>query len=102
MKFKKQFWFPLFHHYYIGWFLLIVAFILLGYSFVTMSLIVFMIGLLVLIDDYVQHFIQTTRDPKYHSPLHRLYGMIYKYRIIQWLNRLADKLFGARKDGKGK
>ena len=91
---KRQWWLAGFHHYYGAIIGFIIAFILLAYNYATISVLIFILSLIMLIDDYVQHFIQTTRDPKYHSPLHKLYGYIYKYKIIQWLNRLADKLFG--------
>ena len=91
---RKQAWFSHFHHYYIGLFLLMIAFILLGYSFIITSLIVFILGLWILIDDYWQHFIQTTRDKNYHSLLHKLYGYIYsRSKLIRWLNEMADRLF---------
>ena len=97
MAHKRQWWLPNFHHYYLGLFGFIVAFLLLGYNYVTGSIVVFILSFIVLIDDYIQHFIQTTRNPKYHSPLHRLYGIIYsRSKIIRWLNRQIDKLFRVR------
>ena len=99
MKFKE--WFPGVHHLYLGLILILIAFFILATGHNTIAIILFLCGLIAVIDDFYQHFRQNSQ-PSYHSPLHRLYGKIYKYKIIQWLNRLADKLFGARKDGKGK
>ena len=97
MPHKRQWWLAKFHHYYLGLFGFIVAFLLLGYNYVTGSVMAFILSFIVLIDDYWQHYIQTTRNPKYHSPLHRAYGWFYsRSKIIRWLNRQIDKLFGVR------
>ena len=100
MAHKRQWWLSGIHHYYFGLLGFIVAFLLLGYDFVISSIVVFILSFIVLIDDYTQHFIQTTSDPKYHSPLHKAYGWLYsRSSLVRWLNGLADKLFGARNNG---
>ncbi len=95
---KQEWWLRGFHHYYLSLIGFFIAFVLLAYNFVVISVIIFILSLAFLIDDYLQHFIQTTKNPKYHSPLHRLYGHIYsRSKIIRKLNKLADKLFGLKK-----
>ena len=83
------------HHFYIGLAIILISFFLIWKDVsTTMVLIIFWIGSVILLDDFHQHMRQRT-EPKYYSPLHRLYGWFYsRSKILRWLNRIADKLFG--------
>lgn len=83
-----------FHHFYLGLAALIGGFILIWYNMVA-CIIVLLTGFILCIDDAVQHIIGVHLDETYRSPLHRLYGWLYrKSAFIRWLNGLFDKLFG--------
>lgn len=86
-----------FHHFYIGWVMLLVAFYFLVFREMAMtSYIIGSIGMLLCIDDYLQHDKQL-EDPDYRSPLHRLYGFFYaRSEILRWLNGIVDELFGRK------
>jgi len=75
------------HHLYIG-----IAFIIYGY--VASNILAYLFGVWLFLDDLYQHRRQV-REPKYHSPIHRLYSPFYNISWIRWLNVKADKLFGA-------
>jgi hypothetical protein len=82
-----------FHHYYIGLVLLLLGFWLVWKS-LFISYILCVSGLTIIIDDYFQHVCGKT-NPKYKSPLHRLYGWFYsRSSFIRKLNYLFDKVFG--------
>jgi len=83
-----------FHHFYLGLVFMLLGFLAYWQAFVA-GIFVFVLGLILCVDDFVQHAIGRFK-PEYKSPLHKLYGFIYsKSKVIRWLNKLADKLFGA-------
>ncbi len=88
-------WFKGFHHFYLGIFLLIAGFVLMGlYGWYWTGGFIALCGVGAVVDDLMQHFKQR-KNPEYHSPLHRLYGKIYsKFAFIRWLNKIADKILG--------
>ena len=91
-----KWWFPKFHHYYLGLMLLIVSFIILATGHNTIAIILFLIGEIAVLDDFYQHFRQN-HEPNYHSPLHRLYELIYsKCEWIHKLNKFFNRMFGGR------
>ena len=74
------------HHLYIGIGIMILA------LYTPFPLPIALLGAYISGDDVFQHHRQV-KEPSYHSPLHRFYGKyIYKYRIIQYLNRIGDAL----------
>ena len=95
MKLKD--WFLGIHHLYLGLIFVLIAFLILATGHNIIAVILFIFGLIAVIDDFYQHLRQNY-DPKYHSPLHRLYGHIYsRSKIIRKLNKWTDKLFGLKK-----
>lgn len=84
-----------FHHYYIGILMLIISFIILiSIGSPTLSATLFWLGLIVIADDYFQHWRQKT-DPYYRSPINMLYGAtLYKVAFIRSVNAWFDRLFG--------
>ena len=81
------------HHFYIGLVLLLIGFILI-WKVLWLAIFLLIVGLILIIDDAYQHIIQRWK-PEYLSPLHKVYGKIYrKYKWIRKLNKFFDKLFG--------
>ena len=84
-----------FHHFYLGWILILIGFLILMYGPKTkrnrnIALFFLTAGFLIMGDDILQHIIQYT-DPNYRSPLHKLYGAtLYKIGFIQKLNEWFD------------
>ncbi len=94
-----------FHHGYIGWVLLIIGFLLVfsPLPFIV-SLTTMMSGLVIFLDDYIQHWRQRTK-PEYQSWLHMAYvwsiRKMLKSKRFSWLGKIIvtvngwyDKLFG--------
>lgn len=53
------------------------------------------VGVVVLADDTMQHGIQRwARRPAYRSPLHRLYGVAYRWPPVRRLNQWLDRRLG--------
>ena len=82
-------------HFYIGMLLLLVAFVLLVFvERKTEGDLLFMIGLIVVTDDYYQHRRQLD-EPTYRSPLNRLFAAtLWRLGFVRWLTSIADKVFG--------
>lgn len=89
-----------FHHYYFGLILLLAGFLLIFTPCPIWILCVLIgLGLVLVIDDTYQHLRQR-KEPKYHSPIHRLYGWFHaRIKFLRKLNEIFDKLFGG-KNGK--
>ena len=86
-----------FHHYYLGCAVLLGDFYLIWsrWSPTWLNWGLFWLAWIIITDDFYQHMRQQ-KKPEYLSPLHRMYGLLYRHRgFIRWLNRLADKIFGA-------
>ena len=94
-----------FHHGYLGLVLMLIGFILVftPLPFIV-SLITMILGLVIFLDDYYQHYKQRT-NPDYQSWLHKLYvwaiRKMLKSKKFNWLGKLIvkvngwyDKLFG--------
>ena len=99
---KFRFWFPFFHHLYLGILFIIIGFIIMAIENISpiIGFVIIILGIIMVIDDAFQHLIQSCCDDEYHSPLHRYYDWIYsRSKIIRELNKWADKLFGARNNG---
>ena len=80
------------HHFYWGLILLVIGFVLL-FALPVVGLVISIIGLILIVDDIIQHFIQQKR-PEYRSIIHRLYGAtLYRLEWVQKLNTWADNLF---------
>ena len=86
LKFEKGI-----HHLYIGLVLMAVGYFASTYW--SHSLVVYVIGAWLVLDDLYQHRRQV-KEPSYHSPVHRFYGLFYHISWIRALNIKADKLFG--------
>jgi cupin superfamily acireductone dioxygenase involved in methionine salvage len=85
-----------FHHFYFGLLLCLTGFLLLVFTQTNSSVYVglFVAGDLIMLDDFVQHWIQRTR-PTYRSIFHRLYGAtLWRIAWIRKLNEFFDKMFG--------
>ena len=85
-----------FHHYFVGLILLLAGFLFVisEGSLVTACLLT-SFGLWLCADDLYQHWRQRT-EPDYRSPVHRLYGLIYRFKIVQIVNRFVDRIFGKK------
>lgn len=85
-----------FHHFYLGLVLSLAAFWGMLRSGSALFPVIFFVSLLIMIDDFIQHWIQkTTKD--YLSPLHLLYAeTLYKIKFIRKLNEFIDKIFGVK------
>ena len=71
------------HHLYLGFLIIIIGFIF-------QSLIVVGIGLLAMIDDWIQHFFKWEG----RTPLHIAYAWIYKRSgLVRKINLWFDNLF---------
>lgn len=80
------------HHFYWGLILTVIGFVLL-FALPICGLILCIIGLILIIDDIIQHYIQQ-KKPEYRSIIHRIYvSTLYKLEWIQKLNAWADNLF---------
>ena len=81
-----------FHHFYIGIVILLIWFYMLTYKENNIvSLLI--LSSIIIIDDILQH-IRQLKQPKYRSPLNRLYGKyLYKISIIKKLNIIFDRIF---------
>jgi len=83
-----------FHHFYLGLFFAILSFFFIWTKVSDwFDYVLFGTGSWLMIDDFYQHMRQR-KQPKYKSPLHRLYGFFYKISFIKKLNEVFDKLFG--------
>ena len=82
------------HHLYWGLGAMAIGSWLFLASHVIAGLIIFLLGLWWALDDLDQHHRQVYEySPLHHSLVHRLYGKIYKYKAVQWLNNLASSFF---------
>lgn len=80
------------HHLYFG-----VILMALGYflsSEWSYSLVIYLLGVWLFLDDLYQHRRQV-KEPSYHSPIHRFYGLFYHIKWIRKLNEWADRMLGA-------
>jgi len=84
-----------FHHFYFGLAVFVGSFIAIFLNTTTwLVLTIGLLGCYIMADDYYQH-LRGRDDPKYKSPLHRLYGRIYaRWKWVRSLNSFADKIFG--------
>ena len=81
------------HHLYMGLIIILLGFILI-WKVLWIAILLLIIGIILMIDDSIQHIVQRWK-PEYLSPLHKMYGKIYrKYKWVQKLNQFFDKLFG--------
>lgn len=84
-----------FHHFYLGLVIQAVGFVSLWHinwpPWGGFAIIV--IGLIICIDDAIQHTIGRHWDPNFTSWLHRLYAKIWHWQWIQKLNKFFDWLF---------
>jgi len=81
------------HHLYWGLGAMAIGAWLLSVSIIAGS-IVFLTGLWWALDDLYQHHTQVYQySPLYHSLVHRLYGKIYKYKAVRWLNSIVSAFF---------
>ena len=88
------------HHFYYGMLLILVAFILamLRKRRKIVTIILFVLGFIITADDGYQH-LRNELEPEYRSPIHNLYGVIYrKSSLIRKANRWLDKVFGKTYD----
>lgn len=84
-----------FHHAYTGLCLMLLGFWAMWHS-VTVAVALMALGFLLFADDAIQHYVGLMVNPLFQSPLHRLYGILYKHSLlVRKLNRFFDKLFGA-------
>ncbi len=83
------------HHFYLGLLLELVSFYLLFHVVVWVGCVVFLIGLIMILDDFYQHWRQES-DINYHSPLHRLYANFKKPTWMAKLNVFIDRIFGRK------
>lgn len=98
MGHKRKIWFNFlwidwfeWHHLYLGLMMLAAGIALILSGKWILGGILALIGLILVMDDIYQHHRQV-KDRNYHSILHVLYGkLLYKYPLIQRLNRWADK-----------
>ena len=75
------------HHGYYG-------LVLIGLSYYYSSYFLYVIGVVLFLDDLYQHWRQV-KEPLYHSPIHVLYGRyLYNIPMIHKLNVYFDKLTG--------
>ena len=75
------------HHGYLG-LLLVLLGVWLHASWLTV------LGAVVVLDDTVQHIVETTMHRPWRSPLHRLYAAtLWRLPLVQRLNRWLDGLF---------
>jgi len=84
------------HHFYWGWLLLLIFFVLIFVEWIPVWFLIvgFYLSGIMVIDDIIQH-IRQRKDKTYRSPLHKLYGKyLYKIGWIRKLNVWVDKLFG--------
>lgn len=84
------------HHFYLGVLFLLVAFVLLVFvGHKTEGDLFFMIGLVIVIDDYYQHRRQLV-EPSYRSPLNRLFvATLWRIGFVRRLTGIVDRIFGA-------
>ena len=83
------------HHFYLGILMMLAGFILTWYHWVW-SLIIFFLGGIICLDDYIQHSIQRT-VPDYKSPLHQIFAFaLWRFKIVRMITAFFDKLFGKR------
>ena len=82
------------HHLYYG-----IVLMALGYFLSTCfsySLILYVIGVVLFVDDLYQHRRQV-KQPGYNSPIHVLYvELLWRFDFIRSLNRWFDKLMGKK------
>jgi hypothetical protein len=75
-----------FHHLYLGIFISALGCIL-------HSLVIVGIGIIISVDDWIQHFFKIEGK----TPLHIIYGWVYKKSgLIQRINKYFDRLFGRK------
>src|SRR5438445_6245540 len=75
------------HHGYLG-----IALALIG-ALNSKTLFV-VLGLILLVDDVVQHAVQYITQTEWHSPLHRLYAWVYaRVALVRRVNNWLDTLF---------
>lgn len=80
------------HHMYLGLFLELVGFLFIWVTlWVAIPLLI--IGQWLILDDTYQH-IRKRKHPKYQSPIHKLFGLIYKWKWIQKVTEFFDGIFG--------
>jgi len=85
-----------FHHGYLGLFILLTGFLAIWLD-QHLAIGLLAIGAILFLDDTVQHMIGVYYNSEYKSLLHKLYGkLLYRYKWVQILNKLFDKLFGRR------
>ena len=93
MKRLNYKYFKGFHHFYLGIIVLMLGFIAVFTASSFLSIMLYLLGIYILSDDYYQHMRQRW-DKDYHSPLHRFYVRCFKNKFILACNRFLDKIFG--------
>lgn len=86
------------HHFYLGIDFMVVSFLGLLWEWFPpwVCLLLFMAGVLLCVDDFIQHWKQRS-DPSYRSLVNRLYvATLWHIEPIRWLNILIDKLLGKK------
>jgi hypothetical protein len=79
-----------FHHAYLGALLVLVGAVVGGW----VGLVLQILGVVLTVDDLVQHMVQTFGDEDYKSPLHQLYATyLWPRRWVQRLTRWLDGFF---------
>ena len=90
------------HHFYIGLFIGLVGFFLLWANkdwTAVIGVALIIIGFITMADDALQHTVERFWKPNYESPLKVMYGKhLYKFQLIQRLNKTADKIFGKQEE----
>jgi hypothetical protein len=82
------------HHAYLGMLLFGVGFVMLiSLKLPWVGVFLASVGLILMIDDLIQHTIQIKR-PEYRSPLNRLYASIGWPAWVVKLNAWIDGVFG--------
>jgi hypothetical protein len=75
------------HHGYLG-------VILLAWGLAHASLPFIVAGLLIVVDDLIEHSVQYVTRSEWQSPLRRLYGLVYKRsKWVRKVNLWLDELF---------
>lgn len=82
------------HHSYLGLFLSLIGFWCIWVS-LWIAIPLMGIGQWLFYDDVYQH-IRKQKEPDYHSPVHRLFGLIYKWSWVRKVTKFFDWLFGKR------
>jgi len=82
------------HHFYMGLAIVVIGFYCLFHTYDWIAVIVTLLGLYIMSDDFYQHWRQNY-DIGYHSPLHNFYAGIKKPGWLIWLNRQFDRMFGS-------